>query len=109
MTILTALMHLAFSPMFMDDDLLGLIKLGIGFIINGIGYFLIIVLLSFTGAIAENKNRLKMVLGGWTIGSIVGWLLFHPGSYLDSSLLNKVIEVILLVFLFLESREATTT
>ncbi|MCH8906172.1 MAG: hypothetical protein IH840_03700, partial [Candidatus Heimdallarchaeota archaeon] len=60
-------------------------------------------------AIAENKNRLKMVLGGWTIGSIVGWLLFHPGSYLDSSLLNKVIEVILLVFLFLESREATTT
>jgi hypothetical protein len=100
-TVLTGLMHVGFAPMWMDDDVLG-IKLGILFIVNGIGFFALIYLLYFGDQLKDNQLLVRGLLVLWTVGSIVGWAIYHPDTLLDSSLMNKVVEVLLLVFLYFD-------
>ncbi|MHA2502927.1 MAG: hypothetical protein ACXAE3_08660 [Candidatus Kariarchaeaceae archaeon] len=99
--VLTGLMHLAFSSNFAGITTFGLPG-NIAFLLNGVGFFVIVILMYFVGSMEGNRSILRYVLAAWTLGSIVGWLIYHPETgmpYLDSSLMNKVIEVVLLVFL----------
>lgn len=100
-TVLTAFMHLAFSFQWKDDDAFGM-NLMVLFLINGIGYAVFLYLLYFDSSINLDKTIARGLLGAWTVGTIIGWLLEHPGDLLDSSLMNKVMEVLLLVFLYLD-------
>ncbi|MCE7736525.1 MAG: hypothetical protein GPJ54_16710 [Candidatus Heimdallarchaeota archaeon] len=99
---MTGLMHLAFAPTWFEDEAFGL-NLGVLFIINGIGYFALLYLLYFGDQMKDNKDLVTYLLGGWTVATILGWILYHPGdTLLDSSISNKIIEVLLLVFLYLD-------
>ena len=101
-TVLTAFMHLAFAPQWSDDKAFGM-NLMVLFLINGIGYAVFLYLLYFDSSVNLDKNMARGLLGAWTIGTIIGWVLEHPGdTLLDNSFPNKIIEVLLLVFLYLD-------
>ena len=106
-TVLTGLMHLLFFSQWLDDEALGM-NLGYLFVINGLGYFVLLYLLYFGDQIAD-KNLVRYGLGAWTLGTILGWLLFHPGDLIDQSISNKVIEVLLLVFLIVSMMASYST
>ncbi|MHA2098492.1 MAG: hypothetical protein ACW99A_07380 [Candidatus Kariarchaeaceae archaeon] len=100
-TVLTGLMHLLFAYQWKDDEAFGF-NLAVLFVINGIGYFVFLYLLYFDSSINLGKNVAAGLLGAWTLGTIIGWFLEHPGDLIDQSLPNKIIEVLLLVFLYLD-------
>jgi hypothetical protein len=100
-TVLTALMHLLFSFQWADDEAFGM-NLMFLFIINGIGYLAFLYLLYFDSSVNLDKNLSRGLLGAWTLGTIISWFLEHPGDLIDQSLPNKIIEVLLLVFLYLD-------
>lgn len=105
MSILTGLMHVAFAGNFSDIDVFG-ISMVLLFVLNGIGFLVVIIVHSFTNVLADQRFLMRIFLLIWTIGSILGWILYHPGDTLiDSSLMNKAIEAVLLIFLVLDLRK----
>ena len=110
LTIFTALGHLIYSYGW-ENSILG-INLGVWFIINGTVYLLILYILYFSSRFEDNRNMIRYTLAGWTLGSIIAWILFHTSSVryttlLDASLINKTVEVLILVFLYLDMKSSS--
>ncbi|MHA2105607.1 MAG: hypothetical protein ACW981_19440 [Candidatus Hodarchaeales archaeon] len=60
-------------------------------------------------------NVLRLLLPLWTVGTLIGWLLYHhvsvggtfldPQVYLDPSLITKLVEVLIVIFWFFDFQE----
>jgi hypothetical protein len=104
LTLITTVMHVMFSPVWFGTtvNLLNL-DLGLLFIINAIGY-VVFLLAGYFLDLDENIAQIsRVLLLVWTVGTLVGWVLYHPGdTLLDTSLMNKVVEGLLVVFWVLD-------
>jgi len=110
LTVFTALSHIIYSYGW-DSQILG-INLGVWFVVNGLGYLILVYALYFGGHFKENNELIRYLLASWTFGSILAWALFHTRSnrydtLLDPSLINKSVEVLILVFLYLDQRNTS--
>lgn len=106
LVIFTGLSHIIFSFGW-DSDILG-INLGVWFVINGIGYLVLLYFLYFGNQFQEYRELIRYILVTWTLGSIIAWAVFHTSSdrydtLLDASLINKSVEVAILLFLYLDT------
>lgn len=105
----TALGHIMYSYGW-DTSILG-INLMYWFILNGVGFLTFWYLLYYSNRFEEQKETIRYLLGGWTLGSIIAWAIYHTASsryntLLDASLINKFDEVLLLVFLYYDRKES---
>ena len=112
LVIFTGLSHIMYSYGW-DSEILGL-NLGFWFVVNGIGYFVLAYLRYFHNGPEVHTLNLSYVLGAWTAGSILAWAIFHTSSdgydtLLDASLINKSVEFIILVLLFLDIRNKSSS
>lgn len=91
LTIATALVH--FSLLFPD----------VVFILNGLGYLTLLAALYLPlPQLAGYRRMIRWALLGYTALTIVLWLIM--GSWILLAYIDKTIEVILIVLLWLESR-----
>ena len=91
LTVATAIIH--FSLLFPD----------VLFILNGLGYLgLLAALYLPISQLAGRRNLVRWVLLGYTALSIILWVIM--GSRIAIAYVDKVIEVVLIVLLWLEGR-----
>ncbi|MHA1992205.1 MAG: hypothetical protein ACW981_19720 [Candidatus Hodarchaeales archaeon] len=104
LTLVTTVMHVLFSPVWFGTtvNLLNL-DLGLLFIVNAIGYVVFLIAGYFLDLDENIAQISRILLLVWTVGTIAGWILYHPGdTLLDSSIMNKVVEGLLVVFWVLD-------
>lgn len=92
LTIATALVH--FALLFPD----------VVFVLNGLGYLVLVAALYLPLAqLAPYRNQIRWVLMAYTAVTIILWLFM--GARVTIAYIDKLIEVILLVLLWLESQK----
>jgi hypothetical protein len=95
LTILTALIHLYWSPE---------VPFSPGLILNGVGYIVLLAALYLPiSALFRFRNIVRWTLVGYTAVTVVLWVLVGPRvpiAYAD-----KVIELLLVLLLLLEARK----
>jgi hypothetical protein len=95
LTVATAVIH--FSLLFPD----------VLFILNGLGYLGLLAALYLPIPQLRNYRRLaRWVLLGYTALTVILWVIM--GSRILIGYVDKVIEIVLIVLLWLESRQANT-
>ena len=98
-TILTASIHIYLS--FQIGDTPDLI-----FILNGVGYFLLVAALYLPiDRLLAHRIAIRWLLIGYTALTIVLWAFFGARSFIGY--LDKVIEVALIAFLWLDSQHTS--
>jgi len=96
LTVITALLHLVLGLGMLGDTL------GILFILNFVGYIVLVAALYFVPQLADRRSLIRYALIAFTAVTVIAWIFMGtrgPGAYVD-----KVIEVVLIVLLFQESR-----
>ena len=96
LTVITALLHLVLGIGMLGDTL------GILFILNFVGYIVLVAALYFVPQLADRRSLIRYALIAFTAVTVIAWIFMGargPGAYVD-----KVIEVVLIVLLFQESR-----
>ena len=95
LTILTALIHLYYSPQVPSPP---------GLILNGVGYVVLLAALYLPIALLSRfRNTIRWVLVGYAALTVILWVLVGPRvtiAYID-----KVIELLLILLLLLEARK----
>ena len=95
LTILTALIHLYYSPQVPSPP---------GLILNGVGYVVLLAALYLPIALLSRfRNTIRWVLVGYAALTVILWVLVGPRvpiAYAD-----KVIELLLILLLLLEARK----
>ena len=94
LTVLTAVMHLALAARSSEDTLFFVL-----FILNGIGYLALIVGLYFIPALAPQRSLVRWALIGFAGVTIIAYFAFNGSDSIGSGLVNKAIEVALIVLL----------
>jgi len=95
LTIATALIH--FSLVFPS----GL------FILNGLGYLVLLAALYLPLAqLAEYRGVVRWILMGYTALTIILWIIM--GSRISIAYINKIIEVVLIILLWMKNRAKTS-
>lgn len=99
LTVLTALLHLALGISFFQDTL------GKLFILNGLGYFALLAALYFLPQFAGMRSLVRWVLMAFAAVTIVAYFVMNPDALTRlPGLIDKAIEVALIVLLYLDSR-----
>lgn len=99
LTVLTALLHLGLGIAFAPDTL------GILFILNGIGYLALLAALYFLPQFAGMRSTVRWALMAFTAVTIVAYFVMNDQALTSPpGLVDKAIEVALVVLLYLESR-----
>lgn len=100
LSVLTAVIHLVLGlgapePMFM-----------ILFVLNGIGYIVLVVALFFLRPFAANRALIRWALIGFTAVTIILYFVFNGADAFSSvfGLVDKAIEVVLIVLLLMDGR-----
>ena len=97
LTVITALLHLVLGLGMLGDTL------GILFILNFVGYIVLVAALYFVPQLADRRSLIRYALIAFTAVTVLAWVFMEgirgPVAYVD-----KVIEVVLIVLLFQESR-----
>lgn len=100
LAVLTAVIHLVLGlgapePMFM-----------ILFVLNGIGYLALIAALYFLRSFAASRSLIRWALLGFTAVTIILYFAFNGADAFNSAfgLVDKAIEVLLIVLLLLDGR-----
>ena len=103
LTIATALIHLGLAYAQLSIGMMG----GIMFVLNGLGYLGLLVALYFKlpiELITKNHSLVRWAFIAFTAVTILGWLAI--GTRNEIGYADKAIEVVLIVLLFVESRQA---
>ena len=96
LTVITALIHLAlsfnpFNPLF---------------ILNGVGYLVLIAALYFVPQLAGQRALIRWVLMGYTAVTFVLYFVFNwPDIWGPAGLIDKGVELILMILLWLDRKE----
>jgi hypothetical protein len=99
LTTLTALLHLALGIGFFQDTL------GKLFVLNGLGYFALLAALYFLPQFAGMRSLVRWALMAFAAVTIVAYFVMNPDALTSPpGLVDKAIEVALIVLLYLESR-----
>lgn len=96
LTVATAIIHLVLGVLNLPND-------GALFVLNGIGYFVLIAGFYFVPQLAGQRAIIRWILMGFAALTIILFFVINPdplGSILG--LITKVIEVILIVLLWLD-------
>lgn len=104
LTIATALIHLGLAYAQLSIGMMG----GIMFVLNGLGYLGLLVALYFKlpiELITKNHSLVRWAFIAFTAVTILGWLAI--GTRNEIGYADKAIEVVLIVLLFVESRQAS--
>ena len=95
LTIATALIH--FSLVFPSAL----------FILNGLGYLVLLAALYLPLAqLAEYRGVVRWILMGYTALTIILWIIM--GSRISIAYINKIIEVVLIILLWMKNRAKTS-
>ena len=95
LALLTGLIHLFLGAQY--GDML--------FILNGLGYFALVVALYLLPQLANSRSYIRWALLAYAAVTIVAYFIQNPEPLSSGfGLLTKAIEVILIVLLFLEQR-----
>jgi hypothetical protein len=96
LTVITALIHLG----------LGISPLNPLFLLNGIGYLVLIVALYFISQLAGQRSLIRWVLLAFTAITFVLYFAFNwPDIWGAIGLIDKAIELILIILLWLDRKE----
>jgi hypothetical protein len=97
-TAVTALIHLFLGFQFISD------VLGVVFILNGLGYLVLVVGLYFVPQLAAQRSLLRWVLLGYTAVTFVLYFVFNGADSFSSlpGLITKVVELALMALLWLD-------
>lgn len=99
LTLLTALLHLALGVSFFQETL------GKLFILNGLGYLALLAALYFLPPFAGMRSLVRWALMAFAALTIVAYFVMNDQALSSPpGLVDKVIEVALIVLLYLESR-----
>ncbi|MCL4834345.1 MAG: hypothetical protein KJZ86_18015 [Caldilineaceae bacterium] len=99
LTLLTALLHLALGIGFFQDTL------GKLFVLNGVGYLALLAALYFLPQFAGMRSTVRWVLMAFTALTIVAYFVMNDQALTSPpGLLDKAIEVALIVLLYRESQ-----
>lgn len=96
LTVVTAVIHLV-----LGIGLLG----GVNplFILNGIGYLVLIVALYFIPQLAGQRTLIRWVLLGYTAVTFILYFVFNwPDIWGPAGIIDKIVELILIVMLWLD-------
>ncbi|MEM7335367.1 MAG: hypothetical protein AAF490_25035 [Chloroflexota bacterium] len=97
LVVITALMHIVLGVPFITDIF------GIIFILNGIGYLALVAGLYFLPQFADRRGLIRWILLGYTAVTIILYFAFNPPStYEPVGLINKAVEIGIVVLLWLE-------
>ncbi len=100
LTVLTALLHIGLGSSFFQD------VMGKIFILNGLGYLSLLAALYFLPQFAGMRSFVRWVLMAFTAVTIIGYFVLNPMALTSPpGLVDKAIEVALIVLLYLESRK----
>lgn len=95
LTILTALIHIYYSPQVPSPA---------GLILNGAGYVVLLAALYLPIAMLSRfRNTIRWVLVGYTALTVVLWVLVGPRVVIAYA--DKVIELLLILLLLMEGRK----
>lgn len=96
LTVLTALIHLGLG--FRVGDVL--------FILNGVGYLVLIAALYFVPQLAAQRALVRWVLLGYTAVTFILYFIFNwPDIWGPVGLVDKAIELILIILLFMDRHD----
>ena len=96
LTVITALIHLSlsfnpFNPLF---------------ILNGVGYLVLIVALYFVPQLAGQRALIRWVLLGYTAVTFVLYFVFNwPDIWGPLGLIDKAVELVLMILLWLDRND----
>ena len=95
LTILTALIHLYYSPQVPSPP---------GLILNGVGYVVLLAALYLPiSALSRFRGTIRWILVGYTALTVVLWVLVGPR--VEIAYADKVIELLLILLLLIEARK----
>jgi len=96
LTVITAIVHLG----------LGFTTSNTLFILNGLGYLVLIVALYFIPQLAAQRSLIRWVLLAYTAVTFVLYFVFNwPNIWGPAGLIDKAIELILMVLLWLDRND----
>ncbi|MBX3050212.1 MAG: hypothetical protein KF753_01990 [Caldilineaceae bacterium] len=99
LTLLTALLHLVLGVRFFQD------MQGKLFILNGLGYLALLAALYFLPQFADKRGLVRWALIAFTAVTIVAYFVINDQAMTSPpGLVDKAVEVALIVLLFQESR-----
>lgn len=99
LTVLTALLHLALGMGFFQD------MLGKLFVLNGLGYLALLAALYFLPQFASRRALVRWALMAFTAVTIVAYFVMNDQAWSSPpGLVDKAVEVALIVVLYLDSR-----
>lgn len=102
LTIATALVHLFLAYEQLTIGMVG----GVMFVFNGLGYLGLLAALYLPlpiELVTKNRSLVRWGLIGFTIITILAWAVM--GARNEIGFIDKAIEVVLIVLLFIESRQ----
>ena len=96
LTVITALIHLG----------LGINPLNPLFLLNGVGYLVLIVALYFIPQLAGKRALIRWALLAFTAVTFILYFVFNwPDIWSPVGLIDKAIELTLIILLFLDRKE----
>ncbi len=96
LTVITALIHLGLGISFSDPM----------FILNGVGYLVLIVALYFIPQLAGQRSLIRWVLIAYTAVTFVLYFVFNwPDIWGSAGLIDKTIELVLIILLWLDRKD----
>ena len=99
LTIITALTHLILGFRFWPDFL------GIMFVLNGVGYLVLLACLYFIPQLAERRGIFRWLLLAFTAVTFVLYFVFNwPDIYGLGGLIDKAVELVLIILLIIDIR-----
>lgn len=96
LTVLTALIHLGLGISSSDPI----------FILNGVGYIVLIVALYFIPQLAGQRALIRWVLLAYTAVTFILYFVFNwPDIWGPAGLIDKAIELVLIILLWLDRKD----
>lgn len=96
LTVVTALIHLGLGISFSDPM----------FILNGVGYLVLIVALYFIPQLAGQRALIRWVLLAYTAVTFVLYFVFNwPDIWGPAGLIDKAVELVLIILLWLDRKD----
>ena len=99
LTVITAIIHLLLGFRFLPDTF------GILFILNGIGYLVLLIGLYFVPQLAPRRNLIRWLLLAFTAVTFVLYFVFNwPDVWGPMGLVDKGVELVLIILLWLDRK-----
>lgn len=96
LTVVTAIIHLV-------AGILNLPNGGMLFVLNGIGYVVLVIGLYFVPQLAGQRSAVRWVLIGYTAVTFILYFVFNwPDIWSPMGILDKIVELILIVLLWMD-------